>query len=143
MLQVRARFLVRAPCEAAVRTPFVSAHPPRSSPCPDDDPALYGAAAAAQQVPGSRRRRRALGRARGRARPNPAGCGEVTSPLFSITSILNATSYYFLSRKPSPLLKPVILARNSSGGKTSITLKSILSSPPGLRKMTLGIPRTL
>src|SRR5208282_4231407 len=31
--------------------------------------------------------------ARGRARPNPAGCGEVTSPLFSITSILNATSY--------------------------------------------------
>ena len=38
-------------------------------------------------------RRRAPGRARGRTRPNPAGCGEVASPLFSITSILNATSY--------------------------------------------------
>ncbi len=49
-----------------------------------------GAAAAAQQVLGNRRRRRALGRARLRARPNIAGCGEVTSPLFSITSILNA-----------------------------------------------------
>ena len=31
--------------------------------------------------------------ARLRARPNLAGRGEVTSPLFSITSILNATSY--------------------------------------------------
>ncbi|MGP0046719.1 MAG: hypothetical protein ACLPVJ_18150, partial [Syntrophobacteraceae bacterium] len=49
-----------------------------------------GAAAAAQQVLGNRRWRRALGRARLRARPNLAGCGEVTSPLFSISSILNA-----------------------------------------------------
>jgi len=48
------------------------------------------AAAAAQQVLGNRRRRRALGRARLHARPNLAGCGEVTSPLFSINSILNA-----------------------------------------------------
>src|SRR5208283_2018859 len=68
-------------------TIFCECPPPRSF------AALYGAAAVAQQVLGSRRRRRALGRARGRARPNPAGCGEVTSPLFSITSILNATSY--------------------------------------------------
>ena len=37
--------------------------------------------------------RRALGRARRRARPNLAGCGEVTSPLFSITSTLNANWY--------------------------------------------------
>jgi len=34
-----------------------------------------------------------------RVRPNPAGCGEVTSPLFSITSILNATSYKTLRDK--------------------------------------------
>src|SRR5208283_2109548 len=68
-------------------TIFCECPPPRSF------AALYGAAAVAQQVLGSRRRRRALGRARGRARPNPAGCGEVTSPLLSITSILNATSY--------------------------------------------------
>src|SRR5208283_1021366 len=68
-------------------TIFCECPPPRSF------AALYGAVAVAQQVLGSRRRRRALGRARGRARPNPAGCGEVTSPLFSITSILNATSY--------------------------------------------------
>jgi len=58
-----------------------------------------GAAAGAQQVLGNRRRRRALGRARKRARPNLAGCGEVTSPLFSITSILNATWYYSASGK--------------------------------------------
>src|SRR5208337_4386382 len=87
-------------CECPVRRPIFcedalcECPPPRSSPCPDDDPALYGAAAVAQQVLGSRRRRRALGRARGRARPNTAGCGEVTSPLFSITSILNTTSYH-------------------------------------------------
>jgi hypothetical protein len=50
-------------------------------------------AAVAQQVLGNRRRRRALGHARLRAQPNLAGCGEVTSPLFSINSILNPNRY--------------------------------------------------
>ncbi|MGO9860756.1 MAG: hypothetical protein ACLPQX_15230, partial [Syntrophobacteraceae bacterium] len=45
------------------------------------------------------RRRRALGRARLRARPNLAGCGEVTSPLFSINSILNANRHNIRSRR--------------------------------------------
>src|SRR5208283_33463 len=79
-------------------TIFCECPPPRSF------AALYGAVAVAQQVLGSRRRRRALGRARGRARPNPAGCGEVTSPLFSITSILNATSYEWEAFAPCSLL---------------------------------------
>jgi hypothetical protein len=39
----------------------------KSSPCPDHDPALYGAGGWAQQVLGNRRQRRALGRAQTRA----------------------------------------------------------------------------
>jgi hypothetical protein len=73
--------------------------PPRSSPCPDHDPALYGAAAGALQVLRNRRRRKALGARRFCKRASRPGRlalargGEVTSPLFSITSILNATWY--------------------------------------------------
>jgi len=62
-----------------------------------------GAAAAAQQVLGGRRWRRALGRARLRARPNLTGCGEVTSPLFSINSILNANWYQIKSGRSDPI----------------------------------------
>jgi hypothetical protein len=49
MLPVRTRFF----CECPVQRPifcedaFCEWPPPRSSPCPDDDPALYGAAAGA------------------------------------------------------------------------------------------------
>ena len=39
-----------------------------------------------------------------------------------------------------PFLKSFILIRNLSGGMASITRKSILSSPPGSRKMTVGMP---
>ena len=56
-----------------------------------------GAAAAAQQVLGNRRRRRALGRARGQILRGLGVPGEVTSPLFSINSILNANRYYSAS----------------------------------------------
>ena len=45
------------------------------------------------------------GRARKRARPNLAGCGEVTSPLFSITSILNANRYNKACRFNSNLIQ--------------------------------------
>ena len=59
-------------------------------------PSKYRAAAAGAE------RLVARADARGQILPCPdhaQGCGEVTSPLFSITSILNATSYYTASRR--------------------------------------------
>ena len=104
---------------------FCEGAPPRSSPCPDHDPALHGAAAEPSRCWATAASAERLV-ARRRARPNLAGCREVTSPLFSVLQLeRNLVLPGAYPRKEWAFS----FRRRSKGGRTVILVRKAYVEP--------------